>query len=112
MTEDIGNAGEGMPSVERMLWVYGYEMIPPHDEQQMKDIRDLLDCENNEAKRTARTWTARLVTRQLASHVLIVSTSPELDLEINRKLEAELRALGGEFAITIPVLIRAEPDDS
>jgi hypothetical protein len=35
--------------------------------------------------------------------VLIVSTSPELDREINRKLEAELKALGGEFVLTVPM---------
>lgn len=112
MTEDSGNAGDKTPSEERTLWVYGYEMIPPHDEQQMTVIRDLLDLENNEAKRSARTWTARLVTRQQATHVLIVSTSPELDLEINRKVEAELRALGGEYLVTVPMPIRPDPDDT
>ena len=112
MTEDIRDAGKGTPSAEKTLWVYGYEMIPPQHEQQMTAIRELLDLENNEAKRTARTWTARLVTRPQATHVMIVSTSPELDLEINRKLEAELRALGGEFVVTVPMPIRADPDET
>ena len=111
MTERSGDTSEGTPSAERTLWVYGYEMIPPHDEEQMTAVRKLLDVENNEAKRAARTWTARLVTRQLATHVLIVTTSPELDVDINRRLEAELRALGGEFAATVPVPIRADPDE-
>lgn len=87
-------------------------MIPPQHEQQMTAIRKLLDQENNEAKRNARGWTARLVTRPQATHVMIVSATPELDLEINRKLEAELRALGGEFVITVPMPIRAEPGET
>lgn len=112
MTEDIRGAGEGTPPAERTLWVYGYEMIPPQPERQMMAVRKLLDLENNEAKRTASAWTARLVTRQQATHVMIVSTSPELDLEANRKLEAELRALGGEFVVTVPMPIRAEPGET
>jgi hypothetical protein len=87
-------------------------MIPPQLEQQRTAVRKLLDLENNEAKRTARAWTARLVTRLQATHVMIVSTSPELDLEINRKLEAELRALGGEFVVTVPMPIKAEPGET
>jgi hypothetical protein len=108
MTDKSRHAGEGTPSGERTLWAYGYEMIPPRREQQMAAIRNLLDRENAEAKRTARVWTARLVTQMQATHVLIVSTSPELDLEINRKLEAELNALGGEFVVTVPMPIRTE----
>lgn len=111
MNDDNRDAGEGTPSEERTLWVYGYEMIPPQRDEQMTAIRKLLDRENNEAKRAARAWTARLVTRVEATHVLIVSTSPELDLEVNRKLEAELRALGGEFVVTVPMPIRAKPGD-
>jgi hypothetical protein len=112
MAEDIRGVGEGMPPAERTLWVYGYEMVPPQPEQHMAAVRKLLDRENNEAKRTARAWTARLVTRQQATHVMIVSTSPELDLEVNRKLEAELRALGGDFVVTVPMPIRAESGET
>jgi hypothetical protein len=78
-------------------------MVPPHHEQRLTAIRGLLDRENLEAKKNARTWSARLVTERQATHVLIVSTSPELDREINRKLEAELKALGGEFVLTVPM---------
>ena len=108
MTDSRRDAGEGTPSAEKTLWVYGYEMTPPQPETQITAIRHILDRENNEAKRTARAWTARLVTRQQATHVLIVSATPELDLELNRKLEAELKALGSEFTVTVPMPIRSE----
>lgn len=105
------DAGEVPPSAEKTLWVYGYEMVPPPQDHRMTAIRKLLDRENDEARRNDRTWTARLVTQQQATHVLIVSTSPELDLEINRKLEAELKALGGEFLVSIPMPVKADPDE-
>jgi hypothetical protein len=113
MMEKSRIGGEETPSPGRTLWAYGYEMVPPHREDLMTEVRGLLDRENGEAKREARTWTGRLVTEQQATHVLIVSTSPELDFEINRKLEAELKALGIEFRVTAPMLVgdRAEPGE-
>ena len=107
-------AGVETPSAARTLWAYGYEMIPPHREDRMTAIRGLLDLENDAARREARTWTARLVTEQQVTHVLIVSASPELDLAINRKLEAKLRALGVEFLVTVPMSVRdqAEPAET
>jgi hypothetical protein len=85
-------------------------MIPPHQEHRLTALRSLLERENDEAKRDARTWTARLVTKQMATHVLVVSTSPEQDLAINRKLEAGLKAIGVEFFLTVPMPVRDEPD--
>lgn len=104
--------GEGSPAAGRTLWLYGYEMILPHHAQTMTAIRGLLDRENDEAKREDRTWTARLVTEPQATHVLIVSTSPEQDREINRKLEAELKALGVEYVLTLPMPVRDEHDST
>jgi hypothetical protein len=101
--------GDGTPSAERTLWVYGYEMIPPHQVAGMTAIRGLLDRENAEAKREARTWTARLVTEQQATHVLIVSNSPEQNREVNRKLETELKALGVEYLLTVPMPVGDDP---
>ncbi|MEX2527945.1 MAG: hypothetical protein WEA09_09950 [Gemmatimonadota bacterium] len=76
----------------------------------MTAIRDLLARENGKAKRSAQSWTAHLVTEELATHVLIVSTNPEVDLQINRKLEADLRALGVSFHVTVPMSLRDGPE--
>jgi len=101
-----GEDGGGPPG--RTLWAFGYEIIPPHRDQELAALRRLLAREHGHAAREARTWTARLVTEQRATHVLIVSDSPELDLEINRKLETELRALGVDFLVTVPIPIGGE----
>ncbi|CAN5601990.1 hypothetical protein BH23GEM10_BH23GEM10_06650 [soil metagenome] len=106
MMEKRRTAGERTPSTGRTLWLYGYEMIQPHHTQGMTAIQDLLDRVNDEATREDRTWTARLVTEQQATHVLIVSTSPEQDREINRKLEAELKAMGVDCLLTLPMPVR------
>jgi hypothetical protein len=108
MMEKRSVQGEDGDSSGRTLWAYGYEMTPPHREQGMAALRSILEQEHGDAARKARTWTARLITEQQVTHVLIVSDSPELDLEINQKLETELRALGVEFLITVPVPIGIE----
>jgi hypothetical protein len=103
--------GGERPCASKTLWAYGYELSPPRREDLMAEIQGLLDRENGEAKRGARTWTGRLVTEQQATHVLIVSTSPEMDLDINRELEAELKVLGIDFRVTVPIPVgeKAEP---
>ena len=97
------DTGEGTAPAGAALWAYGYQMIPPRAEHRMKTIRALLDEENSNAKRNARNWTARLVTEQQVTHLLIVSDNPEMDREISRKLEARLRALEVKFSVTLPM---------
>ncbi|MDZ7779981.1 MAG: hypothetical protein U5R14_08635 [Gemmatimonadota bacterium] len=107
-------AEDGTPSSGRTLWAYGYELMPPHREQGMAALRGLLEGEHGVAEREARTWTARLITEPQVTHVLIVSDSPELDLDIHQKLETELRALGVDFLVTDPVPVggAVEPEGS
>lgn len=93
------------------LWAYAYRMEPPQTEARMALIRALVDEENGEAKRGARKWTARLVVEPQVTHVLIVSDTPELLQEGNRKLEAELEASGVRFSLTVPMRVGG-PDRS
>ena len=102
-------AADGRPAAARTLWAYCYEMVAPHAGDRMSAIRELVDRQNSEAARVGRTWTARLVERRVM-HVLIVSTSPELDVDINRKLEAELTELGVRYLMTVPMRVTEEPD--
>lgn len=69
----------------------------------MSLIRALLEEENGQAKHGTRRWTARLVVERQVTHVLIVSDSPDLDREINRRLEAKLKELDVRFSITVPL---------
>jgi hypothetical protein len=44
-----------------------------------------------------------LVVEEQVTHILVVSDSPNQDLEVNRKLEAELKRLDAAFVITTPL---------
>lgn len=108
MMEKRRVAGDTAPSSGRTLWAYGYQILPPHREQGMAALRRLLDQEHGQADDEARTWTARLITEPQVTHVLIISDSPELDFEINQKLETQLRALGVDFMVTDPIPVGGE----
>lgn len=91
------------------LWAYAYRMTPPQAEARMGLIRALLEEENGGATSRTRKWSARLVVEPQVTHVLVVSDSPELSHEGNRKLEAELKASGVDFSVTVPMLVKG-PD--
>jgi hypothetical protein len=102
------NIGQVRKAAARTLWAYAYEMIAPPDGS-LADTRDLLDRLNAAAAVDGRTWTARLVTTRLM-HVLIVSESPEMDLEHNRTLEAGLARLGIQHLLTAPMRVDDDVD--
>jgi len=96
--------GATPPSVKTgSLWVYAYQMDPPQAAQRMRRIRALLAEENRAAKESSRHWTARMVVQEQVTHLLIVSDTPELDGEVNRRLAARLKALELEYSLTIPL---------
>lgn len=106
-TSDAGRSEAPLPppTARPALWAYAYQMDPPQTAAGMAPIRALLDEENGEAGRGARKWSARLVVEPQVTHVLIVSDSPALSHEANRKLEAELKASRIGFSVTVPMLV-------
>ncbi len=113
MKDRKADARTAAPFGGSALWLYGYEMTPPHPEHRMAAIRDLLARESREADEEGRNWTTRLVAEPQVTHVMVVTSSPEASLESNQRLEASLRALGIRFQISVPMPIRdgAEPAD-
>lgn len=101
-TSDEGSSTSPAPAA---LWAYAYRMEPPQTEATMALIRALVDEENGEARHGSRKWSARLVVEPQVTHVLIVSDSPDLLHEGNRKLEAELKASGVLFSVTVPLMV-------
>jgi uncharacterized protein YbjT (DUF2867 family) len=89
----------------RMVWVYAYEIQPPQQREGLVSLRAVLDAEQTEARSRARTWESRLVTEEKVTHILVVSDSPEQELDPNRRVEAALRALGFEYSITAPLQV-------
>src|SRR5687768_10641204 len=99
----------GKPHAAKPLWAYGYEIIPSQPKHPMDVLRGLVSRHNTLAAQGGRTWTARLVTQRVV-HVLVVSADPELDVESNRALEAELTGMGIKYVMTLPMRVDHAPD--
>lgn len=85
------------------LWAYTYKLVPPQSASRLKAIRALLAREHADAKTRDARWEGRLVVDDRISHILVVSESPELDLAVNQRIEAKLRALKADFELTVPM---------
>ncbi len=94
---------------KKSLWAYAYEIVPPQPEDRLRSINALLDRERADARTRARTWESRVVVEEHVTHILVVSDSPEQDLEVNLRVEAELRDLSAGFSITAAMAV---PDES
>lgn len=93
----------------KTIWAYAYQILPPQAADRLRAIQTLLDHEHADAQRGARTWGGRVVLEQEVTLILVVSDSPEQNREINRKLEAELKALQAGFSITAPMAVEDDP---
>jgi len=91
------------------VWAYAYQILPPQAEDRLHTIKTLLDKENADAQRTARTWAGRVVVEQQVTHILVVSDTPELNHAVNRRLEAQLKELNAGFSMTVPIAVADEP---
>jgi len=89
----------------REVWAYGYQISPPLGRDRLGMIENLVDEEHTNAKLGARTWQGRLVVEEQVTHILVVSDSPDQDLEVNRRLEAELTRLEAPFSVTASVAV-------
>lgn len=96
---------EGWKSPKKTLWAYAYEIVPPQGEVQMKAITALLEEGHMKARSVARTWAGRLVPEQHATHILIVSDSPDQSSEFNRQIENRLKELKAAFTLGPPVAV-------
>jgi hypothetical protein len=99
MTNQELNPGPGT------VWAYAYEFMQPQAEDRMRGVQGLLNREKTEARKDARSWGSRFVTENQVTRILIVSDSPRQDLEVNRRLEAELGELKADFFITAALAI-------
>lgn len=93
----------------RALWAYGYELAPPVARDRMGGIRAVLDVGHREAELASRIWEGRLINGNDITHILVVSGTPAQDLDVNRKLEAELARLEAGFSVTASLEVGYDP---
>ena len=109
VTGGASTAGEAPRRLLRTtLWAYAYEIVPAQPEEQLQAIRAILEKEHSDAQRAERIWTGRLVCEQLATHILVVSDSPDRRREVNRRLEDQLKQLRAGFSLTLPMALAAD----
>jgi hypothetical protein len=92
----------------RTIWAYTYRLDPPQSVPRLKEVRAFLEREHTAALARAGTWEGRLVVDDRISHILVLSDSLQLDGDVNRGLEARLRALDAGFSLTVPMAITGE----
>ncbi len=90
----------------RATWAYGYEITPPLPLDRLSKIESLVEDEHSSAKLGERRWKGRLVVEEQVTHILVVSDSPDQNLEVNRRLEAELRRMEAAFSVPAPLEVR------
>lgn len=100
------------PKAKKAIWAYAYQIVPPQGEDRLAALKFILDHQQAEARSRARTWESRLVTEEQVTHILVVSDSPEQNLESNRCLEAELRSLKLKFSVTAAMAVTDGDDEA
>lgn len=91
------------------VWAYAYELVPPQPEDRLGAVKALLDREHIEAKNSGGKWGSSFVLEDRVTHILVVSDSPQQDLDVNRRLEEELRGLSTGFSVTAPMPVPGDP---
>jgi hypothetical protein len=82
------------------IWTYGYALTPPVPRDRMGPVKSLLADGQAEARLDALIWEGRLINGADITHILVVSDRPDQDLDINHRVEAELRRLDAPFSLT------------
>jgi len=89
----------------KTIWTYAFQIEPPQTERRLRTIKTLLEHEQADAQRNARTWVGRVVLEQQITHILVVSDSPEQSRDVNRRLEAEFKTLAVGYSMTAPMAV-------
>lgn len=66
----------------------------------MGGIQAVLDEGHSEAELAGQVWKGRFVNGEEITHILVVCGTPAQDLEVNRRLEAELGRMEAPFSVT------------
>lgn len=91
-----------MSTPPRAIWAYTYRLTPPQSAERLRKVKAMLAKEHREAVARDGMWEGRMVVDERVANILVLSDSPDLDREVNRRLEAELRAIDSGFAVTLP----------
>jgi hypothetical protein len=86
-------------------WAYAYQLNAPQPEPRFAKIKTLLRRARLAAQRDGRLWTGRIVVEAHITHILVVTDAPDDVRAVNRAIDAELKRLKIDFAITGPARV-------
>lgn len=92
----------------RVIWAYTYRLTPPQSAERLRKVKAMLAKAHRDAVARDGTWEGRMVVDERVANILVLSDSPDLDRDVNRRLEAELRAIDSGFAVTLPFEFHGE----
>ena len=95
-----------------IIWAYTYRLEPPQPPARLKAVKVLLEREHAAAAARAGTWEARLVTDDRVSHIFVLSDSPDITSEPNRRLEIALQSIDARFSLTVPMIVPLDGDEA
>lgn len=96
-----------MTPVPKPLWAYAYQFSPPLAADQLHEVRLLLKAEHRATRDTDATWVGRFIADERIAHLLVVSDSPDVNREVNRRIEMALRSLDASFSVTASLAVAA-----
>ena len=86
-------------------WAYAYQLDPPQPEPRFAKLKTLLRRARLAARRDGRLWTGQIVAEAHITHILIVTDAPHEVRGVDRAIDAELKRLKMDFAITGPARV-------
>ncbi|HEY6924402.1 MAG TPA: hypothetical protein VI653_13105 [Steroidobacteraceae bacterium] len=86
-------------------WAYAYQLNPPQPEPRFARVKMLLRRARLAAQREGRVWTGQIVMDAHITHILVVTDAPDEVRAVDRAIDAELKRLKMDFAITGPARV-------
>ena len=86
-------------------WAYAYQLTPPQPEPRLAKVKTLLRRARLAAQRDGRLWTGQIVMEAHITHILVVTDAPDEVRTVDRAIDAELKRLKMDFAITGPARV-------
>ena len=86
-------------------WAYAYQLNPPQPEPRFAKVKLLLRRAGQAAQREGRLWTGQIIMEAHITHILVVTDDPHEVRTIDQAIDAELKRLKMDFAITGPARV-------
>ena len=96
-----------MTSERATIWAYAYRLSPPLPPSKLRHLNEVLERERTAARERNGKWEARFVTDERVAHILVLTDSPDLNRDANKRIEAALHVIDARYSLTVPLAVDA-----